>query len=396
MRDAGNMKVFIVGDHRTGTGPANVTKEYIQRIPAKVSYQKVVSKAARVPELFLKIAGCDVVLFSGYSKQNLLGLRIAKAFKKPTAYLMHGCVEYENGINKVPDPKMNRVERATLAGADRIFAVSERFASWLREHYPEQAEKIEIVANGIAQEGAEPQQKVEIFRDAPALGPRCSRYISSWKTSLSNEPAESPKNLIFSSAPAFTDTQIAEERNFGEASPEQFNKKTSIFSIGGGMPRKMIRYICKAVKILRDEGIDATLTVVGAEGADTDEINSYDFVRNLGLVDSNVVRELFKESDLFIQNSCFETFGLAPVEALSNGCSVLLSKEVGALDLIEKAADGDIINNYNDPVEIAEKIKNILENPNAERLLSGIDFDKYSWNARGEALCLKLQEMLKK
>ncbi len=150
MRDEENMKVFIAGDHRTGTGPANVTKEYINCFPkeVKVTYQKMVSKLSRVPELIVKIASCDIVLFSGYSRQNLLGIKLASLFGKRTAYLMHGCVEYENEINGVPDSSMAQCERDTIAGVDRVYAVSVRFANWLKDYYPDYANKMDYAING--------------------------------------------------------------------------------------------------------------------------------------------------------------------------------------------------------------------------------------------------------
>ena len=78
------MRVFIVGDHKTGTGPANVTKEYIRCFPKGTLYQKNTSKIARVPELLIKTILCDCILFSGYSAQNVLGIKLAKIFNKKT------------------------------------------------------------------------------------------------------------------------------------------------------------------------------------------------------------------------------------------------------------------------------------------------------------------------
>ena len=52
----------------------------------------------------------------------------------------------------------------------------------------------------------------------------------------------------------------------------------------------------------------------------------------------------------------------------------------------------DIINNYNDADEIAEKIKHLLQNPNAERLAAGIDLESCSWKARSAQLYQKLQD----
>ncbi|MBP5204710.1 hypothetical protein J6Z37_00195, partial [Candidatus Saccharibacteria bacterium] len=109
--------------------------------------------------------------------------------------------------------------------ADIILAVSERFCRWLKEYYPGYRDKFDHVSNGI---------------DMPLM----------------------PENFISS------------ERDVH-----------MIFSIGGGMPRKMIRYICDAVAMLRDEyDPEMYVCVIGDKGADTEKLRSYDFVKDLGIV----------------------------------------------------------------------------------------------------------------
>lgn len=338
------MRVFIVGDHRTGTGPANVTKSYIENFPTEVLYQKRVGKAARVPELFLGILRSDVVLFSGYSRQNILGMKLAARFRKPTAYLMHGCVEYENQINKVPDVEMARCEREMMRRCDRIFAVSERFNAWLCENYPEYSEKIDVAINGVDIKG-----DIEGGRQ-PGV-----------------------KNIARPDDGRSTDRYIV--------------------SIGGGMPRKMIKYICKAVEKINSEGESLKLVVVGDVGFDSEEIRSCIYCEDRGLISHDDTMKLLEGASLFVQNSCFETFGLAPIEAIMRRTAVLLSSAVGALDIINGVRDEDIINNYNDADEIAEKIKHLLQNSNAERLAAGIDLESCSWKARSAQLYQKLQAM---
>ena len=331
------MRIFLAGDHYSGTGPANVTRYYIDNLPAGTLYQKRKNKLARIPEILLNTIRADAVVYSGYSKQNILGLKTAKLLKKPSAYIMHGCVEYENGINLEPDEEMNRVERKTLELADLILAVSERFCLWLKEHYPEYRDKFDHVSNGI-------------------------------------DMSLMPK---------------------GKESPERDSHM--IFSIGGGMPRKMIRYICDAVAILRNEyDPEMYLCVIGDKGADTEKIGSYDFVKDLGLVPFSETVKLFDKAALFVQNSCFETFGLAPLEALMSGCPVLCTKEAGALETIKGVTDDDVIDKYDDPSELASKIKHLLENPNAERLKAGIDLESYSWISRSRVLAAKLSELVLK
>lgn len=332
------MRVFVVGDYRTGTGPANVTKEYLLRLPDNTKRLIFSSKLLRAFEIIFKMPFSDVVLVSGYSKQNLLALRWARKLGKPGAYLMHGCVEHENAINECIDEVMNRVERQTLELSTAIFAVSTQFAGWLRTYYPEHAHKISAAVNGV-------------------------------------------------------DTKLLE--NMDAFNTIGHRDGNMILSIGGGMPRKKIKHICEAIALLNYKAGDMKyrLVVIGDKGKDDDVINSYPFVENRGLVDSAMARALYREAALFVQNSCFETFGLAPTEALVNGCNVLMSKEIGALELFRNIEDGDIIRNFYDGAEIAHKIEALMHKGNAPRLIKSFDKESASWETRTSQLWQKLTEL---
>ena len=241
------MRIFMAGDAVTGTGPANVTKYYIENLPEGTLFQKKRGRISRVPEIVINTLKADAVVYSGYSRQNILGLRLAKLLGKPSAYIMHGCVEYENGINLEIDESMNRVERKTLELCDLIIAVSSSFAGWLKEYYPMHAEKIDHITNGI-------------------------------------------------------DTALISKTPKREERPRHM-----IFTIGGGMPRKKIRYICEAVRKLREE-YDPKLYVciAGDRGADDVAIASYDFAVCKGIVKFEECKKLFDAAAIFVQNSCFE------------------------------------------------------------------------------------------
>ena len=328
------MRIFLAGDHYSGTGPANVTRYYIENLPKGTLFQKRRSKLMRIPEIILNTIRSDVVVYSGYSRQNIIGLKLAKILKKPAAYIMHGCVEYENSINLEPDEEMNSVERKTLELSDSVIAVSGRFCDWLKDYYPMHSGKFDYITNGIDQ--------------------------------------------------GLFDKNNDNDRN-----------RHMIFSIGGGMPRKKIKYICKAVKQLRetyDPGM--RLCIIGADGADSKEIGAYDFVDNKGLVPFDESIRLFKEAALFVQNSSFETFGLAPMEALACGCPILCSRQVGALELIDNLQSEDVIENFDDADEIAEKIRYNLEHSNAKRLIAGLERESDSWKERSRALELKLLKLV--
>ena len=339
------MRTFIVGDFRTGTGPANVTKEYIRCFPKGTLYQKMTGKLQRVPELFIKVMLSDVVLFSGYSAQNVFGMKFAKFFNKPTAYLVHGAIDYENKINDNENAHMSEIEAETFKRADLLLGVSEKFSNWLKLQYPQYVNKIDHVTNGVDFD-----------------------YLESL--------SENNKNSVIN----------------GEINRSNYK----ILSIGGGMPRKMILHVCAAIEKINSAKSDNKyeLYVIGNEGKDTDAIKSYSFVHYLGLVDSSKKEELFRSCGLFIQNSCFETFGLAVFEALMSGCNILTSEVAGALDLLPNAISDDIIYKYDDIDEISSKILKFENISNCERLKNQINKDSASWEARTKEMEEKLKGLL--
>ncbi len=338
--------ILVIGDYYSGTGPALVTKYYIETLSGRkisdkgggskdVDYIVSRSKAARFFELLYKIPRSSVLFLSGHSRQNILAMRIGKLFGKKSAYLMHGAVEYENGINHVEDAGMARDERRMMAMADLILAVSRQFEGWLKENYPQYAPKISHVTNGI-----------------------------DWQI-------------------------ITENATDDDRTPE------GIISVGGGMPRKCIINVCRAIERLNAAGHNITLTVAGDKGADSEAIDAYPFVRNLGLISHEELMREYHRNKIFVQNSVFETFGLAPVEALLSYADVLISKECGALSVIKKTEDMDIINDPQDIDEIASKLEVLLKGENHTRLLVELDKENTSWKKRASELKMKLEGISK-
>ncbi len=330
------MRIFLIGDYTTGTGPANVTRDLLKNLPSDTLYLRHWNKVFRTIEIVFGVPKSDVIVLSGYSRQNLLALRIAAFYHKPTCYLMHGCVEYENEINDVVDTNMNHVERKTLQGADLILGVSRQFRDWLKEYYPEHATKIGHLTNGV-----------------------------DWR-------------------------RMRERATADRRDPKQ------IFSVGGGMPRKRIRVLCKAIELLNKRGFGLRLVVAGDSGKDTEEIHSYPFVEDVGLVSQKEIWRYYHTSTIFVQNSCFETFGLAPLEALLSGCDILVSRAVGAISIFREMIPSDVIQNPEDPEEIAEKLAYLLEHENHSRLLVELDKESTSWEARAKELQTILSQLKEK
>ena len=96
--------------------------------------------------------------------------------------------------------------------------------------------------------------------------------------------------------------------------------------------------------------------------------------------------EYMGSSQLFIQNSTFETFGLAPIEALLQDCSLLISSRAGACSVITALHEEDLITNPDDISGLQSKIQFALQNPNSTRLLEGIDKNSTSIQYRQKEL----------
>ena len=96
-------------------------------------------------------------------------------------------------------------------------------------------------------------------------------------------------------------------------------------------------------------------------------------------IESKYLVNLYKNSQLYIFTSYSEVFGFTSLEAMSQGCPVLISSTSALPEINNNAAD------YFDPdniVEIKEKIKKILldENYKIELVKNGkMHFKKFTW-----------------
>ena len=108
-------------------------------------------------------------------------------------------------------------------------------------------------------------------------------------------------------------------------------------------------YRSKVERWIRDEGIE-------------------DFVTFTGFLKDKQKLAALQGSDIFVQPSYSESFGMAAVEAMFAGLPVVLSKKVGIWDVIEKDNCGVIVDLK--PESIAEGILHLLRNPE-ERLKMG-------------------------
>jgi glycosyltransferase involved in cell wall biosynthesis len=320
------MKIFFLGDYKSNSGPSNVNKKLINNLEGEVNLIKNNYWLNKVIEVIYKTLYSKVVIISGYSKLNLLSIVCSRLLGKTSIYLIHGCLEYENEINDLGVEQDVKIERKLYKYVDKILCVSENFSVWFKKRHPEFSHKVGYLNNAI-------------------------------------------------------DWDVTSEREV------QNRNSNQIITMGGGRPQKNNVVVCKAINLLNTtKEMNLELVVLGEGGKELEEIKSYDFVNYVGQTSQKEAFFYLQQSNLFIQNSSFESFGLATVEALQNGCNMLVSSEVGALCIIKSISQSDIIVNYNDVKEIAEKIEYNLRNSNNRRLLESIDKEETSFQFSAKVL----------
>lgn len=317
-------KVYFMGDFCLTTGPAIVNKNY-EPYMKKVSYIcKTNSKIIRPLHFIFFIKRCDVLLISGLSKFHVKAAKIAKKMGKRVVYLMHGYNKVEYEINEVPIEKgtLRRAEDEMFQMADKIVCVSEKFCEFMKEQRKDIKNKFEFVNSGIE---------------------------------INNEESEKK---------------------------ERKNSTFTIVSVGGGVKNKNNLSVCKAINNIKDK--DIKFIVIGRIDKDGEKIKEFNFVEYYEFLPHEEVLKVMGISDLYIQNSYFETFGLAVVEAISMGCKILVSKNLGVLSILDNIDETNIIQNNEDIEEIKLKVENLLRNEDEMCYIK--DVDKHTWKESSEKL----------
>lgn len=305
------MRVLFIGGYKSPGGPNEVNRNLLTHLPKSVKRLKSKAQKIQTIESILPILACDVVVFSGLMF-NAVQLGIAKALNKKIIYIMHGCHKMETG-------QTSALEESILTKSDQILCVSNIYADLINEIYPQFSDKISVLYNGV-----------------------------NWKE------YDEVRNLM----------------------PAQRRDPNRIILFGGGRKEKRNLSVCQAVSELNNENkLNLHIDIYGyfRDTDDSQRIKDIPCVTFHHVIPHSQVNEELYKSRLFIQNSDLESFSLALTDAIGLGCDVLFSRHVGASEIIPGKTEQDIIYDTGDITEIKNKILNVLEHPNNQRLLNSID-----------------------
>lgn len=139
--------------------------------------------------------------------------------------------------------------------------------------------------------------------------------------------------------------------------------KKELLSIGGLNPIKNTETVVKAVKILKERGIDVKYNVIGdgpLRKSVEKLIKEYDLQDNIVLLGFKTnVGDYLRNCSLYVHPANCEGFGMAVVEAMSYKCPIIVADACALPELVEDGKSGFVVDTY-DPYKWADKIFELL------------------------------------
>jgi phosphatidyl-myo-inositol dimannoside synthase len=136
------------------------------------------------------------------------------------------------------------------------------------------------------------------------------------------------------------------QEEFQTNSSNNIHDDLRLLCVGRLIEHKGQRYLIEVVKMLRDEGINVTLDLVGTGDALeryqllTRKLNITDSVRFLGYIPRENIAEYYHSADVFVLSSYNEGMSLAILEAMSAGLPILVTRDRGDSELIIEGNNG--------------------------------------------------------
>lgn len=163
---------------------------------------------------------------------------------------------------------------------------------------------------------------------------------------------------------------------------KNLGKKIRLIQVGDINKNKNIVTTIKVCKELIKKGFDIELKIIGRLYL-SPKVLEENFIKYISFCRKEELLRYYRESDIFILPSKYETFGLVYAEALSQGLPIIYTRGQG---FDRQIPDGEVGYSiiYNDVDEIVKKIEKIIKNyeyysSNIERYL-----EKFSWGKISE------------
>ncbi|MCR4737387.1 MAG: glycosyltransferase family 4 protein [Bacteroidales bacterium] len=167
--------------------------------------------------------------------------------------------------------------------------------------------------------------------------------------------------------------------------PQQHGQNHSLIFVGNFDHNKNVLRLMDAVLQLKNDIPDIHLNLVGGTGEceqqvlDQVNVHSNTITYHGRIFDKDILQKLYKENSVFAMPSIHETFGLVYMEALSQGLSVLYTKNEGIDGLFEETVGESV--NPNSTDSIREALRRLLTHPEDYQTLPEERFQTFQWTS---------------
>lgn len=215
------------------------------------------------------------------------GLKAKKSSGKPLVIHVHA-TEYDRTGGRGADPVIKDIERTGAHESDRIIAVSDRTKKMLIRNYGVSARKVSVVYNAIDSNGYVPGK----FAKRP-LKRKTVLFLG---------------RITVQKGPEY----------FLEAASKVLEKEPDTVFVMAGSGDMMYRMVEKAC-----------------------DLNIGHRVLFPGFVKGAMLDRAYDMADVYVMPSVSEPFGITPLEAMSHGVPVIISKQSGVSEVIKNALKVD-------------------------------------------------------
>ncbi|MEC2222767.1 MULTISPECIES: glycosyltransferase family 4 protein [Heyndrickxia] len=331
-------KVMIVGtledNNSSLSGPKRVFRSIIENInQATVDYKIINTNKYNTIHILSKVITIkpDIINLFSFGRLNVLLIILARILGIKIIYTAHGIVKKERKLGSSLSKVHELVERFTIHHVDKVVCVSEGLKEMFIDEYKINENNICVIPNAVSNDILTKQVDFNIFD----------------KLNISKE------------------------------------KKVLFTACGSHKLKGILELVDIISKFNRD---DIIFVVAGPKGNCHDLLLKYVDNKRIFYLGNLTLSELvsaYKNSYIYIQYSLYETFGLAPFEAMSFGIPAIISENVQLKYLFK----GNILENnivrQNDGVMLKSRINTLLDNKKQYSSLSQQSkfiSKKVSWN----------------
>jgi glycosyltransferase involved in cell wall biosynthesis len=140
-------------------------------------------------------------------------------------------------------------------------------------------------------------------------------------------------------------TYLAPRPTFVSRAPTEPGDEPYFLFVGNVEPRKNVETVVRALRILRQRGIDLPLVVAGRPGsaypqvcALVHELGLENLVRFTGYVSDDHLRALYAGCTALVHPALYEGFGLTPLEAMAQGVPAIVADTSSLPEVVGDAA----------------------------------------------------------